>query len=99
MPTTLGRHLVDTALPADWRNRGTLTKSSLNDMLVGVAKAHPDKYPTVVTALKRIGDEMATLDGISVGLDDIAPRVAERDAALKPHADAFHRATTTQDKE
>jgi DNA-directed RNA polymerase subunit beta' len=99
MPTTLGRHLVDSALPADWRNRGTLTKSTLNDMLVGVAKAHPGEYPKVVTALKRIGDEMATLDGISVGLDDIAPRVDERNAALKPHAEAFRKAMTFADKD
>ncbi len=99
MPTTLGRHLVDSALPSKWRGRGVLTKSTLNDTLVGVAKEDPKAYPDVVTKLKRIGDELATLDGISVGLDDIAPRVAERDAALRPHAEAFRRATTTQDKD
>ncbi|HEY6025450.1 MAG TPA: hypothetical protein VIV09_01000 [Pseudolabrys sp.] len=99
MPTTLGRHLVDTALPEKWRGRGVLTKGSLNDMLVGVAKEAPDKYPEIVTKLKRLGDELATLDGISVGLDDIAPHIAERDAALRPHVDAFRKATTTADKE
>src|SRR5258706_5116703 len=99
MPTTLGRHLVDKTLPEKWRGRGVLTKSSLNDMLVGLAKESPDKYPDAVTKLKRLGDEMATLDGISVGLDDIAPRIGERDAALKPHVDAFRRATNIGDKE
>jgi DNA-directed RNA polymerase subunit beta' len=99
MPTTLGRHLVDKTLPEKWRGRGVLTKGSLNDLLVGVAKESPDKYPNVVTNLKRLGDELATLDGISVGLDDIAPKHAERDAALKPHVDAFRKATNTADKE
>lgn len=99
MATTLGRHLVDQALPEKWRGRGVLTKGSLNELLVGVAKEAPDKYPDVVTKLKRLGDEIATLDGISVGLDDIAPRTGERDAALKPHVDAFRKATSTADKE
>jgi hypothetical protein len=98
MPTTLGRHLVDSALPAKWRGRGVLTKSSLNDLLVGVAKEDPKAYPDVVTKLKRIGDEVATLDGISVGLEDIAPR-KERDVALAPHLEAFHKATTQDAKE
>ena len=99
MATTLGRHLVDAALPVGWRGRGVLTKPTLNEMLVGIAKAHPNHYPTVVTALKRVGDEMATLDGISVGLDDIAPHIEARNAALQPHADAFRRATTSADKD
>jgi DNA-directed RNA polymerase subunit beta' len=100
MPTTLGRHLVDSALPEKWRGGGgVLTKTSLNELLVGVAKGSPEKYPDVVTKLKRLGDEIATLDGISVGLDDIAPKHDERDAALRPHVDAFRKATSFSDKE
>lgn len=99
MPTTLGRHLVDAALPAKWQGRGELTKGSLNELLVGLAKDAPNAYPDAVTKLKRIGDEIATIDGISVGLDDIAPRVAERDAALGPHAAAFRAAKTTTEKD
>lgn len=99
MPTTLGRHLVDSALPLKWRGRGVLTKSTLNETLVGIAKENAAHYPDVVTKLKRVGDEMATLDGISVGLDDIAPHIADRNAALQPHADAFRKATTSADKD
>ena len=99
MSTTLGQHLVDSILPPKWRNRGTLNKGALNEILVGIAKESPDKYPEIVTKLKRLGDETATLDGISVGLDDIAPRTAERDAAMKPHVEAFRRATTAPEKE
>lgn len=97
--TTLGQHLVNDALPAQWHNRGPLTKQNLNEVLVGIAKADPDSYPETVTKLKRLGDELATLDGISVGLDDIAPHTAARDAALQSHAKAFHAATTVAAKE
>lgn len=98
MPT-LGQHLVNQILPSKWRASDTaLTKSSLNDSLVRLAKEHPDAYPDVVTRLKRLGDEVATLEGISVGLDDIAPH-ADRDATLAPHVEAFHKATTRGDKE
>lgn len=99
MATTLGQHLVDSILPPKWRGRGALTKGSLNEVLVGIAKEEPHTYPGIVTKLKRLGDETATLDGISVGLDDIAPHTAARDAALGPHAAAFRKATTTGDKE
>jgi DNA-directed RNA polymerase subunit beta' len=97
--TTFGQHLVDTILPPKWRGRGVLTKGNLNQILVEIAKEQPNVYPDVVTKLKRLGDEVATLDGISVGLDDIAPNRVERDAAMKPHADAFHKATTYDAKE
>lgn len=96
---TLGQHLVDAVLPKGWRHDDqALTKGVLNDSLVRLAKANPSAYPDVVTKLKRLGDEVATLEGISVGLDDIAPH-PERDALLAPHIDAFHAARTHTDKE
>ncbi len=96
---TLGQHLVDAVLPKGWRHDDqALTKSVLNDSLVRLAKSDPTAYPEVVTRLKRLGDEVATLEGISVGLDDIAPH-PERDALLAPHVDAFHAARTHADKE
>lgn len=99
MAATLGQHLVDSLLPPRWRGRGVLTKARVHEILVEIAKEDPAAYPGVVTSLKRLGDEIATLDGISVGLDDIAPRKAERDAALRPHAEAFAKATSRESKE
>lgn len=99
MPTTLGKYLIDSLVPDKWKGHGAATKSSLNQMLVGIAKEDPTKYPEIVTNLKRLGDEVATTEGISVGLDDIAPRIDERNQALKMHIDAFRKATTVADKE
>lgn len=96
---TLGQHLVDAVLPKGWRHDDqALTKGVLNESLVRLAKTDPSAYPEVVTRLKRLGDEVATLEGISVGLDDIAPH-PERDAALAPHVAAYHAAQTSADKE
>lgn len=91
MPT-LGEHLVHAVLPEGFRPSGPLTKSTLNQTLVELAKKAPDKYPEVVTNLKRLGDEVATLDGVSVGLDDVGPKKQERDTLLKPFAERFRKA-------
>lgn len=88
MPT-LGEHLVHDILPAAYRPKGALTKSSLNSALVELAKKEPENYADTVTKLKRLGDEVATLEGISVGLDDVGPRKEERDAVLKPFVERF----------
>ena len=90
--TTLGEHLVDAILPAEYRGRGQLTKAKLHELLVDVAKKHPADYPRIVTDLKRLGDEVATLEGVSVGLDDVGPHYASRDALLAPFAKRFHAA-------
>lgn len=95
---SLGEHLVNEILPAEHRGKGALTKGKLNEILVDIAKKDPDHYADIVTRLKRVGDEMATLDGISVGLDDVAPDYKSRDAVLTPYTQKF-RAATASDKE
>jgi DNA-directed RNA polymerase subunit beta' len=84
--------MVDDILPAEYRGRGALTKARLNEILVDIAKKHPDQYPNIVTKLKRLGDEVATLEGISVGLDDIAPHYQTRDAIVSPYLTQFNKA-------
>lgn len=94
MPT-FGQYLVDDALPGKYRGRGALTKSNLHDVLLDVAKNQPDRYGETVTNLKRLGDEMATLEGISVGLDDIATET-KRNTILRPYAARYRRASGPQ---
>ena len=91
MPT-LGQYLVDDALPTKYQGRGTLTSKNLHNVLTDVAKNDPNVYSATVTNLKRLGDELATLEGFSVGLDDISnePR---RTALMKTHATKYRLAT------
>lgn len=93
---SLGEHLVNEILPAEHRGKGPLTKARLNAILVDIAKKTPEAYPDIVTKLKRLGDEVATLDGVSVGLADIGPDKAARDALLAPYAKSFRE---SKDKE
>jgi DNA-directed RNA polymerase subunit beta' len=84
MPTTVGQFLINDVMPAGYKITGQLTNKALHDHVVGLAKADPQKYVSTVLALKRRGDEIATLEGISVGLDDIEPDYAARDAIVQP---------------
>ena len=88
---TFGEHLVENVLPAEYHGRGPFTKAKLHEVLVEIAKKHPEKYPRIVSELKRIGDEIATVDGLSVGLDDIAPHYATRDSLISSISTGFHR--------
>lgn len=99
MTKTFGQHLVNAALPVEKRNRGPLTKANLTGLLAEMAREDPQNYGRDVSRLKRLGDEVSTLEGISVGLDDIEPRIAERDAVLAPHATAFEAATDDDARE
>lgn len=84
MPTTVGQFLINDVMPQGYKISGPLTNKALHDHVVGLAKADPQKYVSTVLALKRRGDEIATLEGISVGLDDIEPDYEARDAIVKP---------------
>lgn len=94
----LGTILVNDIFPEEYRNKGPLTKKNLHDILASIAKKYPDQYPQIVTKLKHLGDELATLEGISVGLDDIEPDYAARDQIMKPASAAFKAAKTRVEK-
>ena len=62
---------------------GSLTTKSLKSSLVKLAKNDPIKYSEVAPKIKKLGDEFATFEGITVGLDDIEPEYEKRDAILQ----------------
>jgi DNA-directed RNA polymerase subunit beta' len=94
---SLGEHLVREILPS--APAGPLTKGKIQELLVDLAKKSPKDYPRIVSALKQLGDEVATLEGISVGLDDVAPDYAKRDALLHPFINQFRDAKAGDAKE
>lgn len=82
--TTVGLLLVNDILPDSHKVTGPITNKGLHDHLVGMAKTNPQLYVKTITDLKRRGDEIATLEGVSVGLGDIQPDYKMRDAILTP---------------
>lgn len=84
MTQTLGQFLVNELLPDDLKVSGPIDKRDLHKKLYSLARRDPKDYVDRVDKLRRLGHELATTEGISVGLDDIAPDYVKRDRILKP---------------
>lgn len=78
MTTTLGHALINSVLPKEHQISGPVTKKDLRKALVAYARTDPAGYARDIPKLKAIGDEVATYEGLSVGLDDISPMYKER---------------------
>lgn len=66
--------------------------------LSNLAMNAPEKYVESVTNLKRIGDEVATYEGISVGLDDLEPEYEKRDPIIKKYFDQIRKTKNVEEK-
>lgn len=95
---TFGQHLVNEILPTEHHDSGALNKGNLNKILLSIAKNTPEQYSDVVTRLKRLGDELVTLEGVSTGLEDVKPDKVKRDALLNPLLTRFNAAKTEEAK-
>lgn len=82
---TLGEVLISDALPDGMEVRGPITKKEMTRMLVRVGRETPEEYGEVVQRVKATGDLVATVDGLSVGLEDIRPNYAERDPVVEKY--------------
>jgi DNA-directed RNA polymerase subunit beta' len=80
----MGRLLLNDALPPSHQITNAVGKKELNTMLTDLARNDPQRYVKAVGDLKRVGDAVATDVGYTVGLDDIEPHYAKRDAILQP---------------
>jgi DNA-directed RNA polymerase subunit beta' len=98
MPT-LGHLLVNDILPEGHKSTSPLGKASLNKMLTALAKEDPGAYVGIVSRLKKLGDELSTTEGVSVGLDDIAPEYAARDKIMYPAIDKVKHAKNNDERE
>lgn len=99
MAKTFAQHLINSTLPEGYKMDGPVTNRGLHDHVVDLARTDPATYVRTALAIKQRGDELATLEGISVGLKDIRPNYAERDAILKPAKAAFEKAKTPAERE
>ena len=91
---TLGQHFFNDVIPSEYRPSGTYTKGALQKSMLRMAKEDPALYAQTIVKVKNLGDTFATMEGISVGLDDIAPLYKERDAIMKPALKQMQNATT-----
>lgn len=90
--TTLGRFLLNEHLPEGYRVTGSIGKKEFGKSMNALAKRDPITYAQVIPRLKRVGDTLATQEGLSVGLDDITPDYVERNKLLNPLQQQFNRA-------
>jgi DNA-directed RNA polymerase subunit beta' len=86
--TTMGRLLINSALPAEVREdkiltdpKYTVTKKVLSDKLAEVARKKKSDYAATTDHLKDLGNDYST--GFSMDLEDFSPNRAERDRVLR----------------
>jgi DNA-directed RNA polymerase subunit beta' len=91
----MGQLLLNSVLPSSHQIAGKTSKKDLKKLLIDLARTDPEEYVRAVSDLKRVGDEVTTDTGITVGLDDIEPDYARRDKILEP---ALERIRKTKDK-
>lgn len=98
---TFGRMLLEDEIPEKYRPAAGVayTKGTLYKAMTRLAKDDPDEYARVIPRIKAVGDRIATTEGLSVGLDDIAPVYATRDAIMKPAIAAFDKATSRKERQ
>ena len=82
--TTIGRLLLNEALPASHHVTQPLARHELNALMSDLARNDAPRYVQAISDIKRIGDAVATDEGVTVGLDDIEPEYAVRDPLLEP---------------
>lgn len=99
MSQSLGKYLVNDLLPAHHHVKGALNGKELNQKMRELAKEDPVAYVDIVSKLKKLGDDLSTLEGVSVGLDDIAPAYAERDTIINRAQEELRKAKSAAEKE
>lgn len=98
-PVSVGQFLINDVMPEGMKIVGGITNKGLHDHVVELAKSDPAKYVELVQAIKRRGDEIATLEGITVGPADIRPDYAARDATLTPGLKKINGAKSAKERE
>ena len=93
---TLGRLLLDRALPEDMRGRDDLVldKKGVANLFDELARRHPEKYREVAKALTDVGRDVAqATGGFSFALNHLSPSPAGEQvkARLRQELDAIHR--------
>lgn len=87
--TTLGQHLVNQLLPDDLRDDSQLSKGTLHDKIRALARRDTTDAAPRIEALRALGHELATTEGVSASLADITPDYKKRERTLRPFLSAI----------
>lgn len=83
MITTVGRILVNEALPEELRSEAVMDKSHMDKVLGALIQSDPDKYVDVSHKLLKLGGRIAYEDGVTIRLSDLRSPIPElRDKVL-----------------
>ncbi len=98
MSETYGQYLLNQSIPMGYRIDGPFNKKNLQTSMTRLAKDDPHTYVQTITRIKELGDQFATREGISVGLDDIAPEYVKRNAVIDPALKKIKTLTSVADR-
>lgn len=69
--TTVGKVLIQHVFP-EYKGE-EMDKKNIKNYFLNAAKAGKERYTNSILAAKKIGDEVSTLSGMSVGMEDLEP--------------------------
>lgn len=79
MQTTIGNLLINEALPEDLRDYNRVwNKKTARDVIRQVAQKYPDRMPTILQHLMRVGQSAATSGDFSMSISDFVPSSTKR---------------------
>ncbi len=89
-----GRYLINQHMPKGFTVNSAVGKKNLNQSMNRLARQDAGLYVNTISNLKRLGDQVATQEGLSVGLDDIQPEYSRRDGIIRSAQQQFNKATS-----
>ena len=100
---TFAQYLINEILkPVGIEINKPIDKGYFKNILIQVHKKAPDKYDSIVSALKKIGDKFSTLDGNqTIGMDEItlsSEKKKQRDKLLYDYHKRVEKAKTDDEK-
>lgn len=90
---SFGQYIVNDYLPKELRSDEVLDGKALKKKLYTFARNNPGEAAKQMDKLRELGHSITTTEGLTIGLDDIAPNYAVRDAITKPALAAMKRTT------
>ena len=95
---TFGRFLLNEYLPARYKIDKPTSKKEINRQMTEFAHEDPKEYVKSIVGMKQVGDHVSTMEGMSIGLDDIEPQYVKRNAIMNQLEDKFNNATTDKQR-